>query len=325
VATALVAEAEFSDRLEAIGTARARESVVIASKLSEKILRVRFESGQQVQAGELLVDLDLGSDQAELAAAETALREAERQLARQQQLAERRLIPQSQLDTQRAARDNARAQVDSARANLADRAIRAPFAGVLGLRQVSPGQLIGPNTPITTLDDLSSMKVEVRMPERALSGLRPGVPVVARSEAWPDREFQGQLSEVDTRIDAATRSVTVRAEIPNPEGLLRPGMLLRIELLQPARRAIVVPELAVQQVGSRSFVYRLDGEGKVEEADVRIGSRAGGQAEILEGLRADDRIVVEGTVKLRPGQVVREAGAAAGTPPAPAPAAQPGG
>lgn len=302
-----LAEVAWTDRIEVIGTARASESIAITSKLSERVDRVRFESGQRVVAGQVLVELDVGGDVADLNAARTAAYEAQRQYERQRQLAGQKLIPASQIDVQRAVRDAAQARVQQAMARVADRAILAPFAGVLGLREVSPGQLLGPGTTITTLDAIDTMQVDFAVPEVHLAKLREGLVVEARSDAWTGEVFRGQVLSVDSRIDVATRSVTVRAAVGNPQSRLLPGMLLTLNVLQSERQALAVPEIAVLQTGNVSFVYRVDAEGKAQRVPVRLGVREPGRVEVLEGLAVGDRIVVDGVVKLRPGQAVIEA------------------
>lgn len=306
VVTTTVAPVEWRDSIEALGTARANESVTITAKVSEIVRKVAFESGDVVDAGDVLVDLSSGAQLAELEEARANYQDAQRQLERQQELADRKLVAVSQVDTQRAARDAARARMDVVRAQLSDRVITAPFDGVLGLRQVSPGSLVTPGTSIATLDDVSVIKLDFTMPERYLAVLQPGLDVVARSAAYPDREFEGSVASVDSRVDPVTRAVTVRAQIPNPHRLLRPGMLLTVELLLNARSALVAPEIAVLQVGTDSFVYRVKPDRTVERVPVELGSRRAGEVVVTRGLEAGDRIVTEGTVKLRDGMQVVE-------------------
>ncbi|HEU5467752.1 MAG TPA: efflux RND transporter periplasmic adaptor subunit [Steroidobacteraceae bacterium] len=309
--TAKVAPVEWRDAVEALGTARANESVTLTAKVSETVRKVGFDSGDVVQAGDVIVDLSSGAQLAGLEEARAAYREAERQLARGQELEETKIISESQLDTQRATRDAAKARMDVVRAQLSDRVITAPFDGVLGLRQVSPGSLVTPGTPIATLDDISLIKLDFQVPERFLAVLQRGQAVSARSGTYPDREFAGQVTSVDSRVDPVTRSVTVRAEIPNPDRLLRPGMLMSVEVLLEPRAAIVVPEIAVVQVGTQSFVYRVKADQTVERAPVTLGSRRQGEVEVTRGLSAGARVVVEGTVKLRDGALIAEAPAGA--------------
>ncbi|MFC0677027.1 efflux RND transporter periplasmic adaptor subunit [Lysobacter korlensis] len=316
VTTAQVQPRAFSDTVQALGTVQARESVTLTAKVSETVERVHFDSGEVVKAGAPLITLSGQAQQASLREAQATAEEAERLFQRQNELAGQQLIARSQLDAQRATRDAARARVAQIRAQLGDRTIRAPFAGVLGLRQVSPGTLVTPGTVIATLDDTARVHVDFPVPETQLAQVAPGQALTATSAAYPGRRFDGTVATVDSRIDAGTRAVTVRGDFPNPERLLRPGMLMEVTLSQAERRALLVPEIAVVQVGSDSFVYRVKPDGSVERADVRTGARREGQVEITSGLAAGDRIVVDGTGKLRPGAKISEAGQrpAAGAP-----------
>jgi membrane fusion protein (multidrug efflux system) len=311
VVTARVEPVEWRDSLEALGTARANESVMLTAKVSETVRKVAFDSGDVVQAGDVIVDLSSGAQLAGLEEARAAYREAERQLARSQELAESKIISESQLDTQRATRDAAKARMDVVRAQLSDRVITAPFDGVLGLRQVSPGSLVTPGTPIATLDDISVIKLDFSVPERFLAVLAKGQEIVAQSETYPDREFAGKVASVDSRVDPVTRSLAVRAEIPNRERLLRPGMLLAVRLYQSPRQAIVVPEIAVIQVGTEAFVYRVAPDQTATRAPITLGARRRGEVEVTSGLAPGDTIVTEGAVKLRDGARVTTAPAAA--------------
>lgn len=323
----------FAERISAIGTVQARESVTVTAKVSELVEQVHFDSGDEVRAGAPLITLSDRQQQAALAEAQAAADEADRLYRRQSELAAQQLIARSQLDNQRATRDAAKARVAQIRAQLADRVIRAPFSGVLGLRQVSPGSLVTPGVAIATLDDLARVYVDFPLPEAQLSMAAPGRVIEGRAAAWPDRTFAGAVATIDARVDPATRAITVRADLPNPERLLRPGMLVNVELPGATREALLVPEIAVVQVGRESFLYRVKDDGSVEQVDVVIGARGGGKAEVVEGAKAGDRIVVDGTGKLRPGAKVVEAPAsaapsanAAPTPAKPqAPAPAPGG
>ncbi|MEO6518808.1 MAG: efflux RND transporter periplasmic adaptor subunit [Pseudoxanthomonas sp.] len=320
VTTWVVQPSAWSDTLQAIGTAKARESVTLTSKVSEVVQQVHFDSGDQVRAGAPLVTLRGDSQQAALVAAQATYLEADRLYKRQVELADQQLIARSLLDTQRAVRDAAMARVQQMRSDLGDRHVRAPFAGVLGIRQVSPGALITPTTVIATLDDLSRMYVDFPVPEAQLANLANGQALSARSNSYPDREFEGVVSTIDARIDAATRAVTVRGDFPNPDRALRPGMLLEVRLSRPQRQALVIPEIALVQVGRETFVYRVKADGSVEQARVEVGGRSAGRAEISSGLKAGDKIVVDGTGKLRAGSRIVEGDPAAARPPAPAPA-----
>jgi membrane fusion protein (multidrug efflux system) len=281
--------------------------VTLTAKVSETVRKVGFDSGDLVRAGDVIVDLSSGAQLAGLEEARAAYQETERQLARGMELAPTKIISESQLDTQRSNRDAAKARMDVVRAQLSDRVITAPFDGVLGLRQVSPGSLVTPGTAIATLDDISIIKLDFSVPERYIAVLAQGQAIAARSETYPDREFAGMIASVDSRVDPVTRSVTVRADIPNPDRLLRPGMLMSVDVLLAPRTAIVVPEIAVIQVGGDSFIFRVKPDDTVERAKVELGSRRQGEVEIRGGLADGDRVVTEGIVKLRDGLRVVEA------------------
>lgn len=311
VTTLQVKPVRWSDELKALGTANARESVTITASVSQTIASVEFDSGQYVKKGQPLVTLVQGQQAANVAQAQAQLRNAEQLYERNRKLADQQLISRADLDTQRSALEAARAQVATQRATVADRVIRAPFSGVLGLRLVSAGSLVTPGTPITTLDDVSLIKLDFTFPESALSQLAIGQRVNARSEAWPEETFIGTVASIDSRVDPVSRAVTVRAEIPNPDGRLRPGMLLDVGVERAARDTLAIPELALQQNGTVSSVYRVEPGNQVKEVPVKIGSRRFGEVEIVSGLKPGDRIVVEGTVKLRDGAKIKDVGAKA--------------
>jgi membrane fusion protein (multidrug efflux system) len=303
VTATVVRPQSIHDSVQALGTAQAQESVTITAKVSDVVTRLAFDSGQRVRAGQLLADMNSRAQQADVAAAEAALRDAEQQLRRGQELADQQLVARGQLDTLRANRDAAAAAVQARRASVADRAITAPFAGVLGLRQVSLGALVSPGTVITTLDDDRTIKLDFTLPEAALSAVAVGQSIDAGSDAWPGVEFSGRIANIDSRVDPETRAIRVRAELPNPDGRLRPGMLLRVQVQLPSRGALMLPELAVQQEAEQSAVFRIVGD-TAHLVPVTLGTRQQGRVEVVAGLKAGDRVVVEGTVKLHDGSRV---------------------
>ena len=304
-----VAAQEWTDALRALGTVHAREAVTITAKVSETVQQVHFESGQQVARGAPLVTLSGQQQKAALASAEAALGEAEQLFLRQRQLVEQQLIARAALDAQRATRDAARAQVAQVRANLSDRVIRAPFAGVLGIRQVSPGALVTPGTPIATLDDVSRVFVDFPVPETELADVGPGQALVGRVATYGERSFDGTVATVSTRLDSASRAATVRGDFPNADGALKPGMLVEVSLSRGTRQALVVPEIAVQQIGSETFVWRVKSDDTVEKANVEVGGRVPGKVMLKAGVEAGQRIVTAGMGKLQAGATVAAAGA----------------
>lgn len=297
----------WQEEILALGTAQANESVTITAKVTETVTRINFNDGDLVEAGALLVDLSGRAEVAQLEAAQATFGEASKQYDRLAELVTQGTIPRSQLDTQLAVRDAARARADAIRAALADRIITAPFAGVLGFRRVSQGSLLTPGTVITTLDDIRTIKLDFPVPEAWFSRLASGQQVQSTSPTFPDQSFTGKVSAIGSRVDPLTRAVTIRAELPNPESKLRPGMLLSVRVQMPERTALIVPEIALEQVGTRAFVYRVNDDDTVEQVDVVPGARRRGAVEIISGIEAGTRIVVDGTVKLRTGAKIRVA------------------
>jgi len=293
------------DRIEALGTARANESVVLSAKVVETVSRVNFDDGQWVSEGAVLVELTDRAEVASLKEAQAAFAEARKQAQRLQNLVKQGTVPRSAVDQQEALRDQSRARMEAIRARLADRVITAPFDGQLGFRRVSPGTLVTVGTEIATLDDIATIKLDFPVPERFLAALNVGQEIEASSSAWPDQTFTGTVSSIDSRVDPATRTLTVRALVSNAERKLRPGMLLIVELLTPPRQSLVIDEISLVQIGTDAFVYRIDDDNKAERAVVELGRRAKGRIEILSGLELGDRVVTDGVVKLRPGVAVQ--------------------
>ncbi|MFC7519544.1 efflux RND transporter periplasmic adaptor subunit [Xanthomonas populi] len=310
----------WNSTVQSIATVRARESVALTAAVSDVVEQVNFDSGDEVKAGQLLLRLRGNSQQAALIAAQATFEETDQLYHRQLSLVGQQLVAKSTVDTQRALRDAAQARVQQMRAEITDREVRAPFSGVLGIRQISPGSLITSSTVIATLDDVARMYVDFQVPESQFGLVQLGNGVNGSAAAYPGAQFEGVVAAIDSRIDETTRSVTVRADFPNSDRRLRPGMLLDVRLFQPARQAVVIPEIAVVQVGRESYVFRVKPDSSVERADVRLGERRDGKVEILDGVNAGERIVVDGTGKLRPGlKVIDQAAPVPASTPAPVP------
>ena len=206
-----------------------------------------------------------------------------------------------------AAQDRAYTAADltSARAQLAERQIRAPFSGQLGLRQISVGTLVTPGTVLTTLDDLASVNLDFNVAERYLADLKIGAEINANADAYPDQTFKATVTTIAARIDPTSRSVTVRAKAANHDGLLRPGMLLKLNLINRRHQGLAIAEEALLQVGEEQFVFVIKDDDSIERRIVSSGLRADGQVEITSGLQAGEQIVVRGTQKVRPGARVQ--------------------
>jgi membrane fusion protein (multidrug efflux system) len=288
----------------AVGTIRARESVAIVSEVSGRVRSIQFEEGQPVEAGALLVKLEDDRERAELREAVAMREDVRTQLRRARQLLETRNVPAARVDELSAALDAADARVAALEVRLGDREIRAPFTGVVGLRGVSPGALVEPQRVITTLDDLSRVKIDFAIPERFLGALRPGLAVEARSVAFPGRVFAGAISQLDTRVDPVSRAVRVQAEFANDDLSLRGGMFMSVRVLLDSYEAIVVPEEALIVEGERHYVFVVAAE-HAQRRDVTIGQRLGAIVEIVDGLAEGELIVVDGVGRVRDGGEVR--------------------
>jgi membrane fusion protein (multidrug efflux system) len=290
----------FVASLEALGDVRANESVEVRAARSDHIDAIHFDDGQEVDTGDLLLELNAEEERAALAEARAILEDRQLNHQRAMELAQGGIASERELETASSLLRAAEARVASLEAAVADREIRAPFSGSLGLRQVSVGSYIDPSTVVTTLDDLSVVKTDFTIPETWLAAVAVGMRIVARSDAWPDHTFDGTIRAIDTRIDPATRAVAVRGELPNPERRLRPGMLLKIAVERDAEPVLQIPEAALVPVGDRQFVFRVDDDDVAERVEVTLGRRRVGAVEILDGLRAGDRVVIEGLVRVRP-------------------------
>jgi membrane fusion protein (multidrug efflux system) len=305
VTIAEVRREQLYDIVEAIGTAHANESVTLTAKVTDTVRSVDFEDGDYVEAGSVLLQLTNQEEQALLAEARANLDDAESQLRRVENLAAQGLTSEADLDVARSRAAASEARLNTVVARLRDRLIQAPFSGLLGFRQVSPGTMLAPNTAITTLDDISIIKLDFTVPETFFGAMQPGAAVLARSVSYPDREFEGVVRTVGSRVDPVTRAIQVRAHIPNEDRALRPGMLLTVRVVMAERSALVVPENAVYQIQDRAYVFRVGADMVAHERQIRLGDRRFGSVEVLGGLEEGDRIVTEGIVKLRDGVRVR--------------------
>jgi len=312
----------LSRKVEAVGTTRARQSVDITSAASGRIMSITFEPGSQVQEGNTLLQLDDVVERAAVTEAEAERRQAELALNRGRTLAERKSIPQANVDELEAAFAAADARVDRAKKQLAERRIDAPFAGKVGMKRVDVGARVDDDTIITTLDDLGAVEVEFGVPEIFFGEVAAGQRVTATSAAFDERVFAGIIQTVDSRIDRVSRSFQVRATVPNDDLALPTGMFMLVELTLAERTALTVPEDAVMVSGEQAQVFVVE-DGKAMRRDVLIGQRELGFVEIVEGVEEDEKVVVGGIQKVRPGVDVRingeeaeETGAPAKTDPA---------
>jgi membrane fusion protein (multidrug efflux system) len=304
VVVAPVRSVELKREIEALGTAKANESIDVTAKASNLVTAVRFEEGQQVRRGEVLVELDSAQARAELAIAEAAVSESRSQFRRSRELFATKALSEAQLDQLEATLKADEARVAAATARLSDTVIRAPFNGRVGLRRVSVGSLVNPGAVITTLDDSSVIKLDFTVPETFLAAIKPGQTIVAKGAAYPDEAFAGTVASIDSRVDPSTRSVTVRAMLPNEKGLLKPGMFMTVRLARGAAQGLVVSEQALVPEQGNVFVFVAKGDA-AEKRLVRTGQRLVGDVEIVAGLQEGEQVVIEGTQKLRDGAPIK--------------------
>ena len=297
VQTAEIESHPFSDTVEAIGTVRAEESVAVTTNVADTVTSIEFTSGQMVEAGQVLLTLADAEERAALAEAEAALADAQRDSERLEELSRNNAIAASELDQSRSTVQRSLAQVDMVQARLDDHIIRAPFSGRIGLRDVSSGAYVTPGDVLLTLDQLDEVDLDFTVPERFLAVLEPELRVSAIATAYPDEEFDGTITDIDSRVDPITRAVTIRARLPNSDGRLRPGMLLAVEVRRDERESPAVPEVAVMRNGEQVFVFGVvdsDEGSRAVQLPVKLGSRDGSMIEVLEGVQTGDIIISEG-------------------------------
>ena len=301
----------ISTRVSALGTLQASQSVTIQPEIAGKLVKVGFREGDRVKAGAVLVELDRSILAAEAEQAKTMLELAEANHKRAETLAKQGTGTMRSLDESVAALQNARASVELARARLQKATITAPFEGVIGLSDVAVGRFMSPGDRIVNLEAIDPLKVDFRVPELFLSALRVGQPVAITVDAFPDREFRGEVYAIDPLVDIEGRAVRLRARVGNASGILRPGLFARVQLTVDQRQnAMLLPEAALVPQGQDRFVYLVT-DGTVTFTKVGVGERRAGEVEITDGLKPGDAVVTAGQLKLFDGAAVTVRAAAA--------------
>jgi membrane fusion protein, multidrug efflux system len=317
------------EELQAVGTLRANQSVVLRPEVTGRVASIGFRDGQLVKQGQLLVGLDAALNEAEVAQARAELDLANANLKRTADLASKNFVSSSAQDTAESNVAVLAARLQLAQARLAKMRIVAPFDGVVGLRAVSIGDVVKDGTDLVNVEDVRRLKVDFRLPERIFTQLKVGQPIEVTTDAVPGARYSGKVDAINPRIDAAGRSLEVRAELPNADGRLRPGMFARVRVTVGDRAdALMVPEEAIVPQGDSFFVFRVVDD-KAQRVPVKLGVRRDGQVELLSGAKAEDRIVTAGVRVQRDGQPVRvvgevQRGATGAAADAPAGAAAPG-
>jgi membrane fusion protein (multidrug efflux system) len=283
--------------LATVGTLRADESVVVRPELPGRIVKIHFEEGARVQAGAPLFSLDASVARAALTEAIATLENARRASNRATELASGSLISRSELENTQAQLSVSEARVASARAQLGKMTLVAPFAGVVGLREVSVGAYVTAGQNLVNLVRLDPMEVDFSLPERELASVQAGQPVTMTVDAFPAETFTGKLVAIEPIVDVNSRSARLRAQVPNPDYKLRPGLFARIHLgTGTISKALLVPEQALLQQGEARFVYKIV-DGKAARTEIKTGQRLPGRLEIVEGLKPGDQVITAGQGK----------------------------
>ena len=314
VEAAAVSVQRLPRSITTVGSLRSDETIVVRPEIAGRVAGIAFKEGERVAAGSVLLSLDDSVQRAELARAEANLALSKSKHDRALELRDKGFISGQAIDE---AENNLRvAQADSqlARARFAKTQILAPFGGIIGLRQVSPGDYVKEGQDLVNLEKTDPLKMDFRVPEVSHADVRDGQPLQITLDALPDQSFEGRVYAINPLLDASGRALVIRARVPNPRSHLRPGMFARVRLLTAeVVDSLVVPEESVFTVGEDRFVFRIV-EGRAERRKVETGMRVDGRVEIASGLSATDRVVTAGHIKLREGALVRVAGDPVPTP-----------
>ncbi|MEA3278709.1 MAG: efflux RND transporter periplasmic adaptor subunit [Pseudomonadota bacterium] len=309
VAVAQVQQEDWQPRLTAIGSLIANQGIFVTNEVSGQVREIHFESGQTVEKGDLLIQLDDSVDQADLKGLIAQSNLAQIKLRRFAKLLKDRSASQSEYDEAKAELDGADAAVAAKEAAIDKKRIAAPFDGKLGIRIVDLGEYLPPGSQIVPLEALDPIFVDYALPEHHLPRIAVGKQVVVKVAAYPNREFQGTIDAINPGVEEKTRTVKVRATLENPQRLLRPGMFAEVSTLLPAReKLLTLPRIAITFAPYGDTVFLIeeqDDQNLVHRRQVTTGQVHGGRVEILEGLTAGDRVVMAGQVKLRNGQPVQ--------------------
>ena len=296
-----------------VGSVVANEFVEIKAESDGTVQEISFAEGQRIEKGSLLVLLDETKAQASLGEAEATHKLSVAKHERSQQMLKERLISQQDYDQAIATLSVSEATITIRKRSLRDMRVVAPFTGITGARQISPGQVITRNSLLTSLVDLDTVKIEMHIPERYLSQVKPGLTLEFKVAAFPGEGFRGEVYFVSPQLDVSTRTALVKAKVANPDQKLRGGMFASMDLsLRLRDSALVIPEPALVNSGDTISVFVVDASDHAQIRPIRVGLRLAGKVEVIQGLAADEKVVVEGVQKLAPGMSVKFAPAAAG-------------
>ena len=314
VTTTVAQKDSWESRLTAVGSLAAVQGVTVTAELTGKVVRIAFEPGTKVNTGDLLVQQDTSSEEAQLRAAEAGVELAKRNLERLKKLLDRHTIAQSQYDDAEAKYKEGVAQADAIRAAIAKKTIRAPFAGRLGIRLVNLGQILNEGEPIVSLQSINPIFVNFSLPQQQLARVQAGLTVRVTSDALPGQVIEGKVTAINPEVDAATRNIRIQATVANRQERLRPGMFVNVAVVLPTSEDVLaVPATAVLYAPYSDSVFVVEEKQSennkqpglvVRQQIVQLGERRGDFVAVVSGLEAGETIVSTGAFKLRNGQAV---------------------
>ncbi len=308
VKTATITSATLKREVKTLGTALAYDSAKIVAATSDYLTLLNINEGQPVKKGQLLAQLNDTEEKARVNELKALLNEQKRQLARLTNLTRTQASAISLQDEQQAKVNATQAQLEALLARLSEMQIKAPFDGVLGLRQVSEGAYVSTGTVLTTLDDISVIRVEFNVSEHYIADLKLAMSLAITNVAYGQTKFVGKIKALDPRLDPVTRSIKVHGTVDNSDLRLRPGMLLNVTVELANNQVLQVPEKAIVPLQNRHYVFVVAKDNSVNQVEITLGQRIPGSIEVLSGLTEGDEVVVEGTQKLRTGMVITRVG-----------------
>jgi membrane fusion protein (multidrug efflux system) len=306
--------ARLPQALAAVGSLRSDETIIVRPEIAGRVAEIHFKEGERVDKGTLLVRLDASVQRADLDKARANLVLSKSKFDRAEDLRKQGFISSQARDEAENTFKVAHAEAELMQARVSKTAIAAPFAGTIGLRHVSIGDYVKEGQDIVNLEALDPLKVDFRLPEMAMSQVKPGQTLQVTLDAVPDRAYDGQVYAINPLIDAAGRAIVIRAQVSNRDGRLRPGMFARVRLFtSESRDSALVPEEAIFPVGDDKYVWKVV-DVKAQRQKVEIGQRRDSRVEIVSGLAAEDVVVTAGHLKMREGVAVKVVETPAGTP-----------
>jgi len=313
VSAATVERMTWEETIQAVGTLTAVKGLDVKAELSGKVVQIGFKSGARVRAGELLVQQNVSIEKAQLRVATSERDLAQKELARIQTLYKRKVVPTSQMDELRSRLEQATAQVELIRANIAKKSVKAPFSGRLGIRRVNLGEVIMPGQSIVALQSLESIYVTFQLPQQYLDNLKKGLVVRVKSDSLGDQTLEGKISALNADVDSETRNIEVQALLSNRDERLRPGMYASVVVVLPVeKRVLTVPATAINFAPYGDSVFLVEksdenadsGQLVLREQFVRLGERRGDYVVVVNGVNPGQQVVTTGVFKLRNGQSV---------------------